>query len=141
MYYLTALLTKGFCLFFHRISHELNIFLKTNVKAFWWVNFNIMSSWAIYKKQSLEKRYCLFYFILGFCVLCKCWKVFSKVFTRYILGIVRDHVKFTFNFFRWEICHKSHVHGPHHPHWNIFHQRIMILNHIFVCWIWLHFDF
>ena len=48
-----------------------------------------MLSWAIYKKQSLEKRYCLLYFTLGSCHE----KVVYKIFTRNILGIVRDHVK------------------------------------------------
>ena len=94
-----------------------------------------MSVWVIYKKSWKEVVFILF--VLGFCGLCKCWKLFSKVFSRNILGIVRDLVKFTFNFFRWEICRKNHVHDPHHAHWNIFHKRMTILNHIFVCWIWL----
>ena len=34
----------------------------------------MISSWVIYKKQSLEKGYCLFYFVLGFCMFYKCWK-------------------------------------------------------------------
>ena len=62
------------------------------------VNFNIRSSWAIYKKQSFEKRYCLFCFGLGFCVFYNCWKVLYKVFTRNISGIVRHRVKVYISF-------------------------------------------
>ena len=48
-----------------------------------------MLSWAIYKKESLEKTYCLFYFALGSCHE----KVLYKIFTKNILGIVRDLFK------------------------------------------------
>ena len=82
-----------------------------------------MLSWTIYKNQSLEKRYCLLYFALGSCNE----KVLYKVFTRNILGIVRDHVK-VYIFFRWKFYHKNQV----HLHSNVFHKRIIILKLIFL---------
>ena len=62
------------------------------------VNFNIISIGAIYKKQSLEKRYCLFYFVLGFVCFTSAEKFLYRVFARNIPGIVRDHVKVYISF-------------------------------------------
>ena len=81
-----------------------------------------MLSWVICKRQSLEKRYYLLYFALGSCRE----KVLYKVSTRNILGIVRDHVKV------WEFYHKNQVHGPYHPHSNIFHKTIIISKLIYL---------
>ena len=62
------------------------------------VNINIISSSAIYKKQSLEKRYCLFYFVLGFVCFTSAEKFLYRVFARNIPRIVRDHVKVYISF-------------------------------------------
>ena len=37
-------------------------------------------------------------------------------------------LKFTLSFFHWELYHNNLVDGPHHPHSNIFHERIIVLN-------------
>ena len=71
------------------------------------VNFNIISSWAIYKKQSLEKRYCWFYFDLGFCVLQVLKKCFAKFSPEICQELLETTLKFTFHFFRWEFSHKK----------------------------------
>ena len=63
------------------------------------VNFNIISSWTIYKKQSLQKR---LLFIFFFCVRFLCFtsagKVLYKVLNRNIPGITGDHVKVYMSF-------------------------------------------
>ena len=87
-----------------------------------------MLSWAIYKKQSLEKRHCLLYFALGSCHE----KVFYKIFTRIYQELLETTLKFTCNFFRWEFYHKNQVHGRYHPYSNIFHKTIIILKLIYL---------
>ena len=76
-----------------------------------------------YKKQCLEKMYCLLYFVLDLCHK----KVPEKVFTWNIIELLETMLEFIFNFFRWEFYHKNEVHGPHHSHSNIFHKRIIDL--------------
>ena len=70
----------------------------------------------------------LAYFALGSCHK----KVLCKAFTRNILGTVRDKLKVYIKSL-WEFYHNNLVHGPHHPHSNIFHKRAIVLNsHIFI---------
>ena len=82
-----------------------------------------MSSWAIYKKQSLEKRYCLFYFVLGFVCFTSAEKFLYRVFARNIPRIVRDHVKVYISFLSLGIQSQKIKFMVHITHNEIYFSR------------------